>query len=92
MEGIESQVATVTSVYINMYINSSTQLLTHALGNGLGVAEGEEDEDERGEEGRLDEVGAPQAVEAEKALAEGRPTASGLSNPVVARLNVLTNK
>ena len=39
-----------------------TLLLTHALGDGLRVAEGEEDDDERREEGRLDEVVAAQAV------------------------------
>ena len=36
-------------------------LLTHALCDGLSVAEGEEDDDERREEGRLDEVVAAQA-------------------------------
>ena len=39
-------------------------LLTHALCDGLSVAEGEEDDDERREEGRLDEVVAAQAVRA----------------------------
>ena len=59
----------------------STQLLlmlTHALRHSLCVAEGEEDEDEQREEGRLDEVGAAQAT-AEKVLAKGRPTAVGFT-------------
>ena len=54
-------------------------MLTHALCDGLGVAEGEEDHDERREEGRLDEIVAAQAA-AEKVVSIGRPTAVGFPN------------
>ena len=52
----------------------STQSLTHALRDSLGVAEGEEDNDERREEGRLDEIVAAEAAP-ERGLSEGKPTA-----------------
>ena len=57
-----------------MSAKMSTQSLTHALRDSLGVAEGEEDNDERREEGRLDEIVAAEAAP-ERGLSEGKPTA-----------------